>query len=122
MSKNGLSDNLTPLSSLPSSVRIKLAKMVSKRLSIMDQISELEVTKSAYTTEIETILTSAGLEEAKIKGEGWTSSMKTRVTRTISGMKLVEHGVPIKIIELCTEEKVSKPYLDIRRDKEGKDS
>jgi hypothetical protein len=121
MPKNGSSDNLTPISSLPSTIRTKLAKMVSKRLSIMDQICELEVTKQAYTTEIETILTSAGLEGAKIKGDGWTSSMKTRVTRTISGMKLAEHGVPIKIIELCTEEKVSKQYLDIRRDKEGRE-
>lgn len=120
MPENGSSDGLTPLSSLPSTIRTKLSKIVSKRLSIMDQIAELEVTKSAYTTEIETILTSAGLDQTKIKGDGWTSSIKTRVTRTISGMKLAEHGVPIKIIELCTEEKVSKPYLDIRRDKEGK--
>lgn len=110
----------TPISSLPLKLQRLISSLIEKRTSASDQISELEDAKRVYTEELTRVLRENNII-TPLTGPGWRSQFKTRVTRSLSESKLIDHGVPIKVIQACIEEKESEPYLEIRKVKEEKE-
>ncbi len=106
----------TPLSTLPIKLQRLISSIIQKRNDCADQITELESSKKVYTDEITRIYQENDL--TAVTGNGWKSQFKTRTTRSLSESKLLDHGVSIKTIQACTEEKVSEPFLEIRKVKE----
>lgn len=93
-------------------------KQCTEERDLNDYTSELESNKKLYTAELIRIYQDNGL--SVLSGPGWNSQIKTRVTRSLSESKLIDHGVSIKVIQACIEEKESEPYLEIRKVKEKK--
>lgn len=103
-----------PLSTLPSKVRTKLSKLVEQKLSIDDQISELELTKKALQGAILDLTASNSLLKVESELE-WRVSIQTRISRKLSPIKLAEKGVSLKVIEECTKVTTSKPFVVVER-------
>lgn len=107
----------TPITSLPSKIRSRLTRLAEQKLQIQDQLDDLELIKRAVLDELLELSTTHHLD--KVEGNGWRlSPPQTRTTRTLSEMKLLDNGVPLKVIQACTEEKEGKPFIKVERVKE----
>lgn len=114
-------DSSVSISSLPSKVQSRITALVDQKLDLEDTISNLELLKRSILSELLDISTQHSLP--KVQGDGWRlTEPQVRTARTLSEMKLVEHGVSLKVIQECTEEKMSRPFVKVERVKERRDN
>jgi len=88
--------------------RRKLARLCTQYRELNDEIAALQSAKDGLMDEIKPIAQKLKLE--KVRGENWTLSKRVTVTKKIVPEKLLEHGVAIKVIEACTDERVSESW------------
>lgn len=92
-----------------------LDALLLESAAVGKQAGELEVQKKAVNGRILSLMQEAGMlvGQSYFRDDGINARIGTRVTKTINRAKLIQKDIPAEVIDACTDETTSAPFITV---------